>query len=212
MIFSSATVSMIFFGRKQEFNADDPVSVISACRQNNPKAQRALIKLFYGYVKSIALRYAGSSMPADEIINDSFLKVFNNLSKYDDSKPFKAWLRVITINTATDYYRKNKKDQMVDEPMNTSTPDCSEDQISRLSAEEILALIQQLSPAYRMVFSLYVIDGYSHKEIAEILGIKEGTSKSNLQDARHKLQSLIIKNTQTQMTAYELKNLHGNEK
>jgi RNA polymerase sigma-70 factor (ECF subfamily) len=101
---------------------------------------------------------------------------------------------------------------MVDESMNTSTPDCSEDQISRLSAEEILNLIQQLSPAYRMVFSLYVIDGYSHKEIAEILGIKEGTSKSNLQDARHKLQSLIIKNTQTQMTAYELKNLHGNEK
>lgn len=202
---------MNFFRRKREFISDDPVSVIAACRQNNPLAQRALIKLFYGYVKSIALRYSADSMLADEILNDSFLKVFNNLHKYDDNQSFKAWLRTIAVNTAIDHYRKNNPVAMFEELDTVNAADCTEDSISRMSAEEILLLVQRLSPAYRMVFSMYVIDGFTHKEIAEKLGIKEGTSKSNLQDARLKLQGMILKNNQTHASAYELKTLPGNE-
>lgn len=203
----------IYWGRS-EFNPDDPESVIAACKRNNASAQRALIKLFFGYVKSISLRYSSDDQDADEILNDSFLKVFTNLDKYDEKQSFKAWLRTIVVNTAIDYFRKNKQKAdytSYDEAEKQFVFDENEDIISRISAEEILSLVQQLSPAYRMVFSLYVIDGYSHKEIAEKLGIKEGTSKSNLQDARRRLQYMISKVYPKLHAAYELKILPQNE-
>jgi RNA polymerase sigma-70 factor (ECF subfamily) len=162
-------------------------------------------------VKSIALRYSADNALADEILNESFLKVFNNLHKYDEKQAFKGWLRTIVVNTAIDSYRKNKQSPDYENLEDVQLPDLNGDAISSISAEEILALVQQLSPVYRMVFSLYVIDGYSHKEIAEKLGIKEGTSKSNLQDARKRLQSMILKLNPNLYSAYELKTLHKNE-
>lgn len=204
-------VVMKFLRGKDNFNPEDPHSVIAACRQNDPKAQRALVRLFYGYVKSIALRYSSDNMAADEILNDSFLKAFTNLHKYDDNQAFKAWLRTITVNTAIDYYRKSIKLPDHQDYEQVQVADINEDVISRMAAEEILAMVRQLSPAYRMVFTLYVIDGYSHREIAEMLGIREGTSKSNLQDARRKLQSMILKANPNLYAAYELKTLRTNE-
>lgn len=131
-----------------------------------------------------------------EVINDGFLKVFNNLKKYDHSLPFKTWLRLIFINTAIDSYRKNKNYLYRVEIADTDilNIDNSVDVISKMSTDEILQLIQSLSPACKMVFSLYVIDGYNHREIAEMLDIQEGTSKSNLRDARRKLQESIKNN------------------
>ncbi len=202
---------MKLFKGKSEFNPEDPESVIAACKRENASAQRALIKLYYGYVKSIALRYSSNNDLADEILNDSFLKIFNNLHKYDEKQAFKGWLRTITVNTAIDYYRKNSQLPDYEDLDNVHVADITEDAVSRISSEEILGLVQKLSPAYRMVFSLYVIDGYTHKEIAEKLGIKEGTSKSNLQDARLKLQSMILKLNPNQHSAYELKTLPYNE-
>jgi RNA polymerase sigma-70 factor, ECF subfamily len=202
---------MKLFKGKSEFNPEDPESVIAACKRENASAQRALIKLYYGYVKSIALRYSSNNDLAAEILNDSFLKIFNNLHKYDEKQAFKGWLRTITVNTAIDYYRKNSQLPDYEDLDNVHVADITEDAVSRISSEEILGLVQKLSPAYRMVFSLYVIDGYTHKEIAEKLGIKEGTSKSNLQDARLKLQSMILKLNSNQQSAYELKTLPYNE-
>jgi RNA polymerase sigma-70 factor (ECF subfamily) len=127
----------------------------------------------------------------EEMINDGFLKIFNNLSKYDSAQPFKAWVRTIMVNTAIDYYRSNKKYQLHVTINEIELTDFNDDVISQLSVEEIMGLISKLSPMYRMVFMLYVVEGYKHKEIAERLGIQEGTSKSNLQDARIKLQEMI---------------------
>jgi len=196
---------------KRDFDSNDPDSVIAACKSNDPKAQRALIKLYYGYVKSISLRYSSDNMLADEIINESFLKVFNNLDRYDEKQAFKGWLRTIVVNTAIDYYRKSNQQPEYENLDNVYLADMNEDVISHISAEEILELVRRLSPVYRMVFSLYVLDGYTHKEIAEKLGIKEGTSKSNLQDARKKLQSMILKLNPNIYAAYELKILQNDE-
>ena len=202
---------MPFFKRKAIFDSNDLTSVISACLDYNQQAQKTLIQMFYGYTKSISLRYVPNIDIAEELINDCFLKVFNNLSKYDPSKPFKAWLRTIIVNTAIDYYRKNQKFVTHDNYEKVEIVDLAADAVSNISANEILTLVQQLSPAYRMVFTLYVIDGYTHKEIAEMLGIKEGTSKSNLQDARMKLQKMILKANPNQYFAYEIKKLLNNE-
>jgi RNA polymerase sigma-70 factor (ECF subfamily) len=183
----------LFLKKTTRFTEDDLDSIITACLKRDSKAEVTLIKMFFGYAKSISMRYASSAQEAEEIINDGFLKVFDNLSKYNHTRPFRAWLRAIIINTAIDYYRKRQKYANHADVDDMEIISYSEDVISKISAEEILSLIQRLSPAYRMVFTLYVIDGYTHREIADMLGIKEGTSKSNLQDARMKLQ-IMIKN------------------
>ena len=179
------------FNKKSDFRLDDLDSILEACLVKNPRAEKALIKMFFGFVKGIAMRYSGSLEEAEEIVNDGFLKVFNNLAKYDHAKAFKGWLRTIVVNTAIDYYRKSQKYGHHTDIDDVDVPDMTEDIISKISADEILTLVQKLSPAYRTVFTLYVIDGYNHREIADMLGIKEGTSKSNLQDARKKLQNMI---------------------
>jgi len=202
---------MKFLRRKEDFNPDDPDSVIAACKRNDPKAQRALIRLFYGYVKSISLRYSGNDQDAEEILNDSFLKVFSNLDRYDESQAFKGWLRSIAVNTAIDAYRKNARKPDYQDIEYVQAVDISEDVISSISAEEILNMVRRLSPAYRTVFTLFVIDGYTHREIAEKLGVTEGTSKSNLQDARKRLQSIILRSNTIYNNAYELKTLPAHE-
>ena len=179
------------FFKKKTFSEDNLDSVIVACIDHNSQAQRTLIKLFLGYAKSICSRYSSNEQEVEEIINDGFLKVFTNLSKYDTTQPFKAWLRTIMVNTAIDYYRSNKKYLMQIAIDEVEVADFDDDVISQLSTDEIMGLVQKLSPTYRMVFMLYVVEGYKHREIAERLGIQEGTSKSNLQDARLKLQEMI---------------------
>ncbi|WP_435356028.1 RNA polymerase sigma factor [Emticicia sp. SJ17W-69] len=179
------------FFKKKTFSEDNLESVIAACIDQNSQAQRTLIKLFLGFSKSICTRYSSNEQEVEEIINDGFLKVFTNLSKYDTSQPFKAWLRTIMVNTAIDYYRSNKKHHLQIAVDEIEVTDFDDDIISKLSVEEIMGLVQKLSPTYRMVFMLYVVEGYKHREIAERLGIQEGTSKSNLQDARIKLQEMI---------------------
>lgn len=201
----------MFFKKNTDLKKDDLDSVIAFCLKKDPRAQKALIKLFYGYTKSISSRYSGTKEETEEIINDSFLKVFNNLSKYDHTLPFKAWLRTIVVNTAIDSYRRNQKYAHQVDIEEVELVDLNDDIITKISAEEILVLIQQLTPAYRMVFTLYVIEGYNHKEIAQLLGIKEGTSKSNLQDARKKLQQSIKKMYPHLYMAYTLKSNKINE-
>lgn len=184
---------------------DEQDKVVAACIRNDPKAQRVLIQQYFGYVKSISLRYSSSDLEAEEILNDSFLKVFNSLNKYQSQMPLKAWIRTITVNTAIDYYRKSIREPEKESLDNVQYMNVEADVLDSISVDEILSLVRKLSPAYRSVFSMFVIDGYSHKEIAEILGVSEGTSKSNLQDARRKLQAMILKNNPTLFSAYEIK-------
>ena len=159
--------------------------------------EKELYQHFFSYAMSIALRYSSDYEDAIEIVNDSFMKVFKAMHKYEDSN-FKAWLRRIVINTATDLYRREKKYGFI-ERIDEETFDITEDELTtaQLAYDELLFLVQELPPAYRTVFNLYAIDGYKHHEIAEMLKITIGTSKSNLARARGILKKSIKKNTTT---------------
>ena len=197
----------MFFKKEANFSEEDLDSIIAACQKQDMKAQRVLFKKFFSYGKAISRRYATNEEEAEEIMNDGFLKMYKNLDKFDPSRSFKAWLKKIIINTSIDYYRKSislKHAHYTVAIDDVEITDLSDDAIGKIAVDELLQLIQQLTPAYRMVFTLFVIDGYSHREIAELMGIKEGTSKSNLRDARVKMQYLIKINYPHLYDAYAL--------
>lgn len=151
--------------------------------------------MYYAYGMSITLRYADSRDEAAIILNDAFMKLFSNIGKYDSGRPFKPWLRKIIINTAINHFHKNKSSWQREELEEAEKEMARQETIiSGISHQEIIELIQQLSPAYRTVFNLYVIEGFKHKEIADMLGITEGTSKSNLSKAKKNLQTILEKN------------------
>ncbi|MGB4840006.1 MAG: sigma-70 family RNA polymerase sigma factor [Saprospiraceae bacterium] len=167
-------------------------SIIKACASDDPNAQRELVTLYYVYASKICRLYGKSEEECDEMINDGFLKVLNNIHKYDYSKAFKGWMRAIFINSCIDYYRKYYQKNNVVSLELIHDVEVDTDIISTLSAEELMSLVTRLPDSCRIVFILYVIDGYKHHEIGELLGIQEGTSKSNLRDARIKLKKLIF--------------------
>lgn len=170
-------------------------NIIKGCRKRRRKSQKKLYKMFYAYGMSITLRYAESRDEAAEILNDAFMKVFTNIKSYDSERPFKPWLRRIIINTAINHYHRNKDyHQMDDVDIAGQNLSREEHVISGISYDEIIDMVQQLTPAYRTVFNLYVIEGFKHKEIAEMLDIAEGTSKSNLSKAKKNLQAILEKN------------------
>jgi len=151
--------------------------------------------MFYAYGMSITLRYAESRDEAAEILNDAFMKVFTNIKDFNTDKPFKPWLRRIIINTAINHYHKNKQYREMDSvDIAEESLGKSEKIIPGISYEEIIEMVQQLSPAYRTVFNLFVIEGFKHREIAEMLDIAVGTSKSNLAKAKKNLQAILEKN------------------
>ena len=156
---------------------------------------------------AICDRYTNNQEDAVEILNDGFLKIFREIHHYkpayaDVVSSFKGWLRKIMVYTAIDHFRKNHKHQVVtdlDNVVYQITAE-SEDAVDKLSYEEIIRAIQDLSPAYRAVFNLFVIEGLSHDEIAEKLGISTGTSKSNLSKARKQLQKILFKKNQIELS------------
>lgn len=171
------------------------------CMKEDRASQKMLYQQFYGYAMSVCLRYCKSRDEALEVLNDGFLKVFTRLSKYDSEKSFKGWIRKIMINTALDHYRKHLKhyknsSSSTDIQNLTDLTVYSENALNRLAYEDLLAMVHQLSTAYRTVFNLHVVDGYTHEEIAEMLEISAGTSKSNLFKAKAKLQEMIKNNYQ----------------
>ena len=171
------------------------LKIIKGCCKRRRASQKELYEMFYAYGMSITLRYADSRDEAALVLNDAFLKVFSNIKKYDTERPFKPWLRRIIINTAINHFHKNKHKQQQENLEVASKIMANEEKItSSISYREIVEMIQHLTPAYRTVFNLYVIEGFKHREIAEILGIAEGTSKSNLAKAKRNLQSILEKN------------------
>lgn len=164
---------------------------IQGCIRNERESQKALYKHFYSFAMGICLRYASNRLDAAGILNDAFFKAFKNISKYESTKAFMPWLGRIITNTAIDYYRANLKfaDHVdVNDYENVAHETSVYD---KLAYNDLLALVQNLSPAYRTVFNLYAIDGYTHEEIGDILKISIGTSKSNLFKARQKLQEML---------------------
>ncbi len=151
--------------------------------------------MFYAYGMSITLRYADTREQAVSILNDAFMKVFDNIKRYDSDRPFKPWLRQIIVNTAINHFHKNSKHTLhLDYNGETEDLGRQESTTSGITHQEIIGLIRELPPAYRTVFNLYVIEGFKHREIAEKLGIAVGTSKSNLSKAKKILQAKLEKN------------------
>lgn len=179
------------FFRKRTSSEDDLSRILAECRAGKAPAQRALFRQFFGYAKSVSLRYSNSVEEAEEVLNESFLKVFQRLDQYDPAYPFRAWLRAIVINTAISYHRKYHKLDVVSglEPGMDAAFD--DNVVDRISADEILALVQELPPIYRTVFSLHVVDGYSLREIAALLETNESTVRSHFLRARQRLQAAI---------------------
>lgn len=173
-------------------NEDAVQQYIAGCLKYDKQSQYALFKHFYSFALGICRRYARHSDEASDILNESFLKVFNHIAHYDTSKPFKTWIGKIITNTAIDYYRASLKYTQHDEIDAHEHLSDGETVYGKLAYHDLLVLIQSLSPVYRTVFNLYAIDGYSHQEIAELLGITVNTSKSNLHKARKKLQELLL--------------------
>lgn len=139
----------------------------------------------------ICLRYAKNKDEAVELVNDGFMKVFTNMQRYDADRSFNAWISTIMINTSIDHYRNRIKQMEMEELNAKHELEDRENILSHLHYEDLIKLVQKLSYAYRTVFNLFAIDGYSHEEIAEMLSISVGTSKSNLFKARENLKKML---------------------
>ena len=172
--------------------------LIALCIKRDRKAEYELYKNTYSYLMSICLRYIKDKDMASEVLNTGFLKILTNLEKYNLAIPFKVWIRKIMVNTLIDEYRKTKREKeritYVEEYYDSSDYSETNEALSRINCEQIYELIGQLPEATKQVFNLYVIDGYAHKEIGEMLGISEGTSKWHLSNARQKLKEQLEKN------------------
>jgi RNA polymerase sigma factor (sigma-70 family) len=172
--------------------------IIRGCVRNERKSQSDLFKLFYGRMLAVCMRYISDRDSAQDVVQEGFIKIFNKVNVFDFKGSFEGWMRRIFVNTAIDSIRRNKKDVFLTDNDNDFKMqavdfivDFESDQATELKAEIALKAIQKLSPAYRTVFNLYVMEEYSHREIAEILGISEGTSKSNLAKAKANLQKRL---------------------
>lgn len=173
--------------------------ILEGCLLNKQKHQEELFKLFYGKMLGVSMRYTKDQDTAKEIVQTGFIKVFEKLELFDNKGNFEGWIKRIIINNAIDYIRKTKNNPYVndlneDYTLANEEEDVFQEQeieISQIKNELIIKAIQQLSPAYQTVFNLYVIEDYSHKEIAEMLNISEGTSKSNLSKAKVNLQKIL---------------------
>jgi RNA polymerase sigma factor (sigma-70 family) len=169
--------------------------LIALCIKQDRKAEYELYKVVYSYLMSICMRYSRDKDSASESLNRGYLKILNNLSSYKPEIPFKAWIRRIMVNTLIDEYRKNKRERekmtYVEEYYDSSDFSEVNEALSRINYKHILDQINLLPEATKKVFNLFAIDGYSHKEIGEMLNISDGTSKWHLNAARQKLKEYI---------------------
>ena len=163
--------------------------LITSCKRKHPKAQEDLYKRYSSTLFSVCLKYASSYADAEDILQDSFMVIFNKIEQYKNKGSFEGWLKRICINTALQRYRKPGVFNLINEGnIPDETVAVNEES---LSLDFLLGIIQELPDRYRLVFNLYVLDGYSHKEIAALLTISDGTSKSNLARARQILKDKI---------------------
>lgn len=178
----------------------DLQEIIEGCLKNDRRSQERLFQLYYGKLIVVALRYISDRDTAEEVLQNSFIKIFEKLDTYDSKGSFNGWACRIVANASIDAIRKSKKDPLLsdndtDFVNETIDPVVEAEEFENLTIKGEMALqaIQQLSPAYRTVFNLYVIENFSHKEIAETLGISEGASKSNLAKAKMNLKTILMK-------------------
>jgi len=187
------TVRAIHDDGEHEFD-----QLINSCIEGDRLSQQRTYELFYGKMMGVCLRYTKNMDQAKDILQDGFIKVFRNMEKFNRSGSFEGWIRRIMVNTAIDHFRKTKNSYLLlgeDRSMEEFADEIQDNEDDEpdwgLMATEVINAMQKLSPAYRTVFNLYIFEEHTHKEIAEILGISVGTSKSNLAKAKNNLKKLL---------------------
>lgn len=181
---------------------DELLNLLDGCVENDRKSQQRLFELQYGKLLPVCMRYIRDVDEAKDVLQMAFIKIFENMHSFTKEGSLEGWMRRIVVNTAIDYIRRSKNDplSMEDDYIRHQVNQKAEQQdfsfeesITKLKASEAKEAIEQLTPAYKTVFSLYVLENYTHKEIAEMLNISEGTSKSNLAKAKQNLRGILEK-------------------
>jgi RNA polymerase sigma-70 factor (ECF subfamily) len=172
--------------------------IIAGCLKNKPQFQQKLHKALYPILMPICLRYGSDYDEAQDILQEGFIKLFKSLEKYEFKGSFEGWVKRIFVNNSIDYIRKKKQysislDETNEYLIADNVEEIEDNDFVKIKAQEILLALQKLSPVYRMTFNMYVLEGMTHKEIAQRLGISEGTSKSNLSRARKKIKEILLK-------------------
>lgn len=187
---------------------DSEIDIIKGCLRNDLTAQKKLYETFSGKMMGVCMRYAKTREEAEDILQDGFFKVFCSLNQYDGRGAFGGWIRKIMVNTALQHIRKEKgKVIMVGGVENYDRPsDLSTNIESQFEVNELMKMIQKLPTGYQTVFNMHVIDGYSHKEIAEQLGITVGSSKSQLSKAKSALKEMLGKKKEIEQSLADKKN------
>jgi RNA polymerase sigma factor (sigma-70 family) len=178
--------------------------LIKGCTNGDRKIQQQLYNRFAAKMFGVCLRYAGNNEEAEDILQEGFIKVFKKIGSFRGEGSFEGWIRRIFVNTAIEHYRKKIYLQPITEHEEGTLEGKYMSVLDKLAEKDIIQLVQQLSPGYRTVFNMYVVEGYTHRQIAEELGISEGTSKSQLSRAKMILQELVKK-------FIEKKEVRGNE-
>lgn len=165
--------------------------LIKGCISGDRRMQELLYKKFSPKMYAICLRYAGNADDAQDLLQDGFIKVYKNLEKFRHEGSFEGWMRRVFVNTSIEHFRRKVNLNSITENEEKGIEDSTWNVLDSLAEKDIIQLIQELSNGYRTVFNLYVVEGYSHKEIGDMLGISEGTSKSQLARAKMILQKKV---------------------
>ncbi len=178
--------------------------LIENCIRGERKSQKALYDLYSSKMYSICLRYSKNQMDAEDILQEGFVKLFNNLHRFRGEGSFDGWVRRIFVNTAIEHIRRKSLNTSVGEGLENSIADRHQSALDNLYEKDIIKSSMTLSEGYRTVFNLYAVEGFSHKEIASQLGITESTSKSQFSRAKALLRNIIQHKSAKKNTAIEV--------
>lgn len=165
--------------------------LIEGCLKDDRRMQEELYQRFSPRMYAVCLRYAGNAEEAQDVLQDGFIKVFKKMDSFRGEGSFEGWMRRVFVNTAIEHFRRKRYMMPVTEKEENTLEGKYTSVLDDLGAKDIMALVQELSPGYRTVFNMYVVEGYTHREIADRLGISEGTSKSQLSRAKVILQDMV---------------------
>ncbi len=171
---------------------EDLKNIVEECVSGNVRAQETLYRMLAPKMFGVCLRYAKDTTEAEDNLQEGFIKVFTYIKNFRHEGSLEGWVRKIMVNVSLEKFRKQHFMNPVEDFKEFESIHFSDDIIEKISAEELIHLIQELPPRYRMVFNLYVLEGMNHKEISEEMQISEGTSKSNLARARDILKRKVI--------------------
>lgn len=179
-----------------KFSPEEQSQLIAGCANGDNRSQKKVFETFYGKMLVVCLRYTNGVDEAKDVLQDGFIKVFDKIGKFDGKGSLEGWIRRVIVNTAIDTIRKNKSNMFTSfEDQERKLSDTIEEETIEnefeFSANDVMEALHQISPAYRTVFNLYILEGHTHKEIAHKLGISDGTSKSNLAKAKQRIKTVL---------------------